>query len=95
MHDQRTFLHKCAELVKPGGFFFLSSIARTPEAWLSNILVGEYLLGIVPKGTHEWEFLIDQKTVSTSWVIYAVYQNELALLTGSLKSLLSVFLFKS
>jgi len=63
VHDQRTFVHKCAELVKPGGFFFLSSIARTPEAWVSNILLGEYVLGIVPKGTHEWEFLIDQKTV--------------------------------
>ena len=43
--------------------FFLSSIAKTPEAYVSNILMGEYLLGLLPKGTHEYELLISPETV--------------------------------
>jgi 2-polyprenyl-6-hydroxyphenyl methylase/3-demethylubiquinone-9 3-methyltransferase len=54
VEDQRTFLHNCLKMVKPGGFFFLSSIAKTPEGFFLNIVMGEYVLGLLPKGTHEW-----------------------------------------
>ena len=50
-------------MLKPGGLFFLSSIAKTPEGWFLNIMMGEYVLGLLPKGTHEWDLLIKQETV--------------------------------
>lgn len=58
VHGQREFLHNCIKMVKPGGLFFLSSIAKTPEGYFLNIIMGEYVLGLLPKGTHEWELLI-------------------------------------
>lgn len=50
-------------MVKPGGLFFLSSIGKTPDGWFLNIFMGEYVLGLLPKGTHEWDLLIRQETV--------------------------------
>ena len=47
-------------MVKPkDGFMFVSSIAKTREAYLTNILLGEYVLGLVPKGTHEYDQFIN------------------------------------
>jgi len=48
------FLHTCAELVKPGGHLFLSTIARTPLAYFTNVVLAENFLGIVSKGTHTY-----------------------------------------
>lgn len=42
-------------MLKPDGLFFLSTIAKTYEGYISNILIGEYVLGLLPKGTHEYE----------------------------------------
>ena len=58
VNDQRGFLHKCIKMLRPGGLFFLSSIAKTPEGWFLNIVMGEHVLGLLPKGTHEWDLLI-------------------------------------
>ena len=41
----------------------MSTIAKTPEAYLSNILLGEYVLGLLPKGTHEYELFISPEDV--------------------------------
>ena len=54
--DQKTFLKSCAKAVKPEtGSLFVSSIAKTFEGWFLNIVVGEHILGLLPKGTHEWD----------------------------------------
>lgn len=45
-------------MMKPDGMFFLSTIAKTPEAYFSNIILGEYVLGLLPKGTHEYELFM-------------------------------------
>lgn len=58
VNDQRGFLHKCTKMMKPNGLFFLSSIAKTPEGFFLNIIMGEFVLGLLPKGTHEWDLLI-------------------------------------
>lgn len=44
----------CARLLKPGGRVFLSTINRTPKAWLMAIVGAEYVLGWLPRGTHEY-----------------------------------------
>lgn len=44
----------CAQLVKPGGFVFLSTINRHPKAYVYAILGAEYILKMLPKGTHDY-----------------------------------------
>lgn len=48
----------CSRLVKPGGQVFFSTINRNLKAWLMAIVGAEYLLGLVPKGTHQHERFI-------------------------------------
>lgn len=44
----------CARLVKPGGWVFLSTLNRNAKSYLMAIVGAEYLLNMLPKGTHEW-----------------------------------------
>lgn len=44
----------CATLARPGGWLFFSTIHRQPKAFLHAILGAEYLLGLLPRGTHEY-----------------------------------------
>nr|VFK13481.1 MAG: 3-demethylubiquinone-9 3-methyltransferase [Candidatus Kentron sp. LFY] len=52
--DPAVTVKACAKLVRPGGSCFFSTINRNPKAWLFAILAGEYLLGLLPKGTHDF-----------------------------------------
>lgn len=49
------FLASCARLVKPGGLLFLSTLNRTAKAWVLAIAGAEYVLGWLPRGTHDWK----------------------------------------
>lgn len=49
------FLERCGLFVRPGGWLVLSTIARTWTSWFTTNLVAEDVLGIVPKGTHDWD----------------------------------------
>jgi 2-polyprenyl-6-hydroxyphenyl methylase / 3-demethylubiquinone-9 3-methyltransferase len=44
----------CAKLVKPGGWVFFSTINRNPKSFLLAIVGAEYLLNLLPRGTHEY-----------------------------------------
>jgi 2-polyprenyl-6-hydroxyphenyl methylase / 3-demethylubiquinone-9 3-methyltransferase len=44
----------CARLVKPGGWVFFSTINRNPKSYLYAILGAEYVLNLLPKGTHDY-----------------------------------------
>ena len=44
----------CAQLVKPGGHVFFSTLNRNPKSFLLAIVGAEYVLGMLPKGTHEY-----------------------------------------
>lgn len=44
----------CARLVEPGGDVFFSTINRTLRAWALAIVTAEYVLGLLPRGTHEY-----------------------------------------
>lgn len=48
----------CADLVKPGGWVFFSTINRNPKSFLFAIVGAEYVLRLLPKGTHSWEAFI-------------------------------------
>ena len=44
----------CAALVKPGGWVFFSTINRNPKAWLFAVVGAEYVLNMLPRGTHDY-----------------------------------------
>jgi 2-polyprenyl-6-hydroxyphenyl methylase/3-demethylubiquinone-9 3-methyltransferase len=52
--DPAQTIAACATLVKPGGDIFLSTLNRNPKAYLFAILGAEYILNMLPKGTHDY-----------------------------------------
>ncbi len=56
--DPESVIDACARLVKPGGHVFFSTINRNPKAWLFAIVGAEYVLRLLPKGTHDYEKFI-------------------------------------
>lgn len=52
--DPSSVVKACSALVKPGGWVFLSTINRNPKSFLFAILGAEYVLQLLPKGTHEF-----------------------------------------
>jgi 2-polyprenyl-6-hydroxyphenyl methylase/3-demethylubiquinone-9 3-methyltransferase len=56
--DPASVVKACAELVKPGGWVFFSTINRNPKAFLFAIVGAEYVLRMLPRGTHEYAKLI-------------------------------------
>ena len=53
--DSDVFLRRCAELVRPGGLMVLSTINRTFKSFAYAIVAAEYVLRLLPRGTHQWE----------------------------------------
>ncbi|KAG1881132.1 S-adenosyl-L-methionine-dependent methyltransferase [Suillus subluteus] len=64
------FLSACAQLVKPGGHLFLSTIARTPLSYFLTILAAEYILRKVPVGTHTYSKFINPSELISFFQTY-------------------------
>ncbi|MBN9463342.1 MAG: bifunctional 2-polyprenyl-6-hydroxyphenol methylase/3-demethylubiquinol 3-O-methyltransferase UbiG [Burkholderiales bacterium] len=56
--DPASTIRACAALVRPGGWVFFSTINRNPKAFALAIVGAEYLLRMLPRGTHEYEKFI-------------------------------------
>lgn len=56
--DPASIVHAAARLVKPGGKVFFSTLNRNPKSYLFAIIGAEYLLSLLPKGTHDYERFI-------------------------------------
>jgi 2-polyprenyl-6-hydroxyphenyl methylase/3-demethylubiquinone-9 3-methyltransferase len=56
--DPASVVQACATLVKPGGWVFLSTLNRNPKSFLLAIVGAEYLLRLLPRGTHEYAKMI-------------------------------------
>lgn len=52
--DPDQVIRACATLVRPGGDVFLSTINRNPKAWALAVVGAEYVLGLLPRGTHDY-----------------------------------------
>jgi 2-polyprenyl-6-hydroxyphenyl methylase/3-demethylubiquinone-9 3-methyltransferase len=65
--DPPSVVAACARLVKPGGHVFFSTINRNPKAFLLAIVGAEYVLRLLPRGTHEYAKLIRPSELDT-WV---------------------------
>ena len=56
--DPASTIRACAALVKPGGWVFFSTINRNPKSFLFAIVGAEYILRLLPRGTHDYAKLI-------------------------------------
>jgi 2-polyprenyl-6-hydroxyphenyl methylase/3-demethylubiquinone-9 3-methyltransferase len=56
--DPASQVRACAELLRPGGHAFFATINRNPKSFLFAIVGAEYVLRLLPRGTHEYEKLI-------------------------------------
>jgi 2-polyprenyl-6-hydroxyphenyl methylase/3-demethylubiquinone-9 3-methyltransferase len=52
--DPSAIVQACASLCKPGGWVFMSTLNRNPKSFLFAIIGAEYMLGLLPRGTHEY-----------------------------------------
>lgn len=52
--DPASIVQACANLVKPGGHVFFSTINRNPKSYLFAVIGAEYVLRMLPKGTHDY-----------------------------------------
>jgi 2-polyprenyl-6-hydroxyphenyl methylase/3-demethylubiquinone-9 3-methyltransferase len=56
--DPASVVRACASLVKPGGWVYFSTLNRSPKSFLFAIVGAEYLLNLLPRGTHDYAKLI-------------------------------------
>lgn len=56
--EPKKIIAACSRLLKPGGHAFFSTINRTPKAFVFVIFGGEYILRLLPRGTHTYQKLI-------------------------------------
>lgn len=68
--DPAAVIQACAELVKPGGHIFFSTINRNPKSFMFAIVGAEYVLKLLPAGTHEYEKFIRPSELE-EWSRYA------------------------
>ncbi|MCZ6566358.1 MAG: bifunctional 2-polyprenyl-6-hydroxyphenol methylase/3-demethylubiquinol 3-O-methyltransferase UbiG [Gammaproteobacteria bacterium] len=75
--DPAAIVEACSELVKPDGHVFFSTINRNPKSFLFAIVGAEYILNLLPKGTHEFEKLIRPSELD-HWIRrFSMYTNEI------------------
>lgn len=68
--DPAQVIRSCMELVKPGGHVFFSTINRNPKSFAFAIVGAEYVLKLLPAGTHEYEKFIRPSELE-SWARHA------------------------
>ncbi|WP_028357886.1 bifunctional 2-polyprenyl-6-hydroxyphenol methylase/3-demethylubiquinol 3-O-methyltransferase UbiG [Brackiella oedipodis] len=72
--DPAQIIQACAQMLKPGGWLFCSTINRNRRSYFKAILAAEYIMGLVPKGTHQ-----HSKFIQPSELANYLRQNHLAL----------------
>ena len=62
--EPASVIKACARLLKPGGELYVSTINRNPKSFLFAIVGAEYVLNLLPRGTHEWRKFIRPSEMS-------------------------------
>ena len=78
--DPASVIRACSQLVKPGGWVFFSTINRNPKAYALAIVAAEYVLKMLPQGTHEFAKFIRPSEL-------AQFANDAGLVIDSAKGL--------
>lgn len=56
--DKESFLKSCTEPLSTGGSIFITTFNKTNLSWIGGIVFAEYLLNVIPRGTHDWNKFI-------------------------------------
>lgn len=64
--DVPLFVDRCAAMVRPGGLLFIATLNRTAKAFALAIVGAEYVLGWVPRGTHDWSKFLKPEEVEAA-----------------------------
>lgn len=64
--DPASIVRACAQLVKPGGWVFFSTLNRNPKSFLFAIVGAEYILRLLPRGTHQYESFIKPSELASA-----------------------------
>lgn len=64
--DPASAVRACAELLKPGGHAFFATLNRNPKSYLYAIIGAEYVLNLLPRGTHDYERFIKPSELSAT-----------------------------
>jgi 2-polyprenyl-6-hydroxyphenyl methylase / 3-demethylubiquinone-9 3-methyltransferase len=64
--DPASVIAACAKLIKPNGHVFFSTINRNPKSYLFAVIGAEYILNMLPRGTHDYEKFIKPSELA-SW----------------------------
>ena len=64
--DVDFFVKSCCQVVKPGGILFLATLNRTLKAFALAIVGAEYVLGWLPRGTHQWDKFVTPDELETA-----------------------------
>jgi 2-polyprenyl-6-hydroxyphenyl methylase/3-demethylubiquinone-9 3-methyltransferase len=73
--DPSLIVAACSKLVKPGGDVFFATLNRNPKSFLFAIIVAEYILGLVRKGTHTYRKFIRPSELE-NWAISAALKKK-------------------
>lgn len=63
--DPQSIIEACSKMVKPGGHVFFSTLNRHPKSFLLAIVGAEYVMHLLPKGTHHYEKFIRPSELAT------------------------------
>jgi len=64
--DPASIVRACGQLVKPGGWVFFSTLNRNPKSFLFAIVGAEYLLRLLPRGTHNYEGFVKPRELAAA-----------------------------
>jgi 2-polyprenyl-6-hydroxyphenyl methylase/3-demethylubiquinone-9 3-methyltransferase len=64
--DPSSVIKACARLCKPGGHLFFSTLNRNPKSYLFSIISAEYILKMLPKGTHNYDKFIKPSELASA-----------------------------
>ncbi len=64
--DPSVLVNDCAQLLKPGGVAYFSTINRTPKAYALAVVGAEYIMRLLPRGTHDYERFIRPSELAAS-----------------------------
>lgn len=70
--DTETIIKNCAKLVKPNGIIFFSTLNRNLKSYLLAILMAEYILKLIPKGTHDYQKFIKPSELQQMLAVYGL-----------------------
>ncbi len=65
--DAQAFIDSCCALVKPGGLLIMSTLNRTAKSFAMAIVGAEYILRMLPRGTHSWKKFLRPSEIATGF----------------------------